>query len=254
MRARLLLVLAGCGRLGFGTGGDPSDGGATDGTGGDAPGDVGDVPACPAGVQICETFEEGISAVWNVDTMATLDTTRAHRGAGSMRIHTAAFAANDESYQSIFQGETIVANPSTFYVRTWFWLSALPAPGNGLELITAERPGQAGDYVFLFDDSTHIYTQFGNDSKITSTVPVGAWFCLVWKVVRSTTATGSLELTGDLGTVLLPNVVTDSAASPMTLLTIGAGFSASNTPSAQPAFDIWIDDVIVDDGPISCTD
>ena len=257
MRALALLVaLAGCGRLGFGDGGDKLDARTGDAIGGDgAPDDSGEV-ACSPAFQICDGFETGINTgVWSADPMVTVDTTRAHRGTSSVHVHTPAFAPNTNSYQSLFQSDTIMANPSVFWIRGWFWLSALPASGNGMELMTAEQPGNNGDYVFVFSDSTHIYTQYGSGSKITmTTVPIGQWFCLTWKVVRSTTTTGSLELTGDLGTLLLPNVITDSATSPMTMVTLGVGFASSNTPSAQPALDLWIDDVIADDGPISCAD
>lgn len=253
MRALALLVaLAGCGRLGFGGNNADSaigDGVLGDGAGGDA------AQVCSPVFDICDGFESGINTgLWSVDSMVTLDTTRAHRGINSVRAHTPAFAAGANSYQSLFESQTIMTS-TTFWVRGWFWLSALPATGNGMELITAERPGSNGDYVFIFSDSTHLYTQFGNDSMMTSSpAPVGSWFCVVWKVVRSSTATGSLDLTGDLGALSLPSVVTDSSTMPMTILTIGMGFAGSNTPSAQPAIDLWIDDIIVHSGPVTCAD
>jgi hypothetical protein len=255
MRALALLVaLAGCGRLGFG--GGNADGAIGDGVLGDGDGAGGDAAqVCSPAFDICDGFESGINTgLWSADAMVTLDTTRGHRGNNSVRVHTPAFAAGSNSYQSLFQSQTIMTS-TTFWIRAWFWLSALPATGNGMELITAERPGSNGDYVFIFADSTHIYTQFGNDSSMTtSPAPVGGWFCVVWKVVRSSTTTGSLDLTGDLGTLSLPNVVTDSATMPMTVLTIGMGFAASNVPSAQPALDLWIDDVIAHSGPVTCAD
>jgi hypothetical protein len=72
--------------------------------------------------------------------------------------------------------------------------------------------------------------------------------------VRSTTTTGSLTSSGDLAALTLPGVKTDSSTSPMTNLFLGMGFSSSNVPVAQPALDLWIDDVIVDAAPVTCAD
>jgi hypothetical protein len=264
MRALALLVaLAGCGRFGFGSASNV-DAADDDGALGDAIGDgaTGDsssgdaAPACSPTYDLCDGFEGASfdTTTWSVDSMITLDSTRAHRGMKSARVHTASFAANTSSYQTLNETKTI-AGSTTFWVRAWFWLSALPASNNGMELISAEQSGVGGDYVFVFSDSTHIYTQFGNDSTVSmTTVPIGSWFCVVWKVVRSTTMTGSLDLAGDVPMLSLPNVKTDSATAPMDVITIGMGFASSNTPSAQPALDLWIDDVIVDGAPLTCAD
>ena len=264
MRAVVLLIVVGACRWAFddqprgdgsivdGVAGDGASDGASDGsTSGDA------ANAC-AGFDVCDGFEAATldPSTWTADPGITIDTTHAHRGTRSVHVHTNAFSANTSSYTNMWESKTIMTS-TTFWVRGWFWLSALPASGNGLELITAERPGNNGDYVFVFSNATHIYAQYGSGSSdITMTaVPVGSWFCVVWKVVRSTTTTGSLELTSDtLPQLSLPNVQTDSATLPMTILVFGMGFADSNTPSAQPAIDLWIDDIIAHDAPVTCAD
>ncbi|HEY5925613.1 MAG TPA: hypothetical protein VIV11_28200 [Kofleriaceae bacterium] len=258
----LLVVLAGCGRFGFGNTDPPDDGGGSGSDGdvvGDGPrdGTLGDDagPSCE-GYKVCDAFEDpAFDPLWTISSAATtLDTTRAHRGIRSVRVHTAAFPANTDSYEGIYDTSVLMTS-TTFWVRAWFWLSALPATGNGLELMTAERAGNAGDYVFVFSDETHLYSQYASYSQVSqTTVPIGSWFCVVWKVVRSTTNTGSLEMTGDVPMIVMPNRQTDSATNPMNLITIGTGFASSNTPSAQPAMDLWIDDVIIHDAPVGCTD
>ena len=268
MRACALLVAAivvraGCGRWGFGS--DESDGGSGsdalvdpdalpgDGAQGDTP--TGDAAPSCAGYDICDGFEAPtFAALWSPDSMVTLDTSKAHRGTRSVHVHMPAFSANTGDYQTLNQTQTPMTS-TTFWIRAWFWLSALPANGNGMELISAERPSSAGDYLFVFNDATHIYSQFGQDSKITmTTAPLGQWFCVVFKIVRSTGTGGSLDLTGDIATLSLPNTQTDSSTNPMNVVTMGMGFASSNTPSAQPALDLWIDDVIVNDAAVSCTD
>ena len=254
-----LAVLAACGRFGFGDHDMASDGStAGDGSGGIGDGSGGNdaaSAACPIGLDLCDGFETGIdTSTWAVDSNVTRDTTFAHRGTASIHVHMPAFAANTGSYQTMSETKTITNGATTFWIRSWFWLSALPATGNGMELITGERPGSAGDYVFVFSDGTHVYSQFGGTSVTTATtVPVGSWFCAIFKVVRSTTNTGSLELSGDAPALLLASTKTD-AAQAMTTINLGIGVSSTNNPAAQPALDLWIDDVIVHSSAVTCTD
>ncbi|HEY5952524.1 MAG TPA: hypothetical protein VIV40_43795 [Kofleriaceae bacterium] len=252
-RLWLLVVLAGCGRFGFGSSDKP------DSAIGDAPRDgPADAPTltCLPSYSVCDGFEGPSidSSTWMVDPMIAIDTTRAHRGASSLHVHAQAFAAGQGSYTSLFETKTLVSGATTFWVRGWFWLSALPAPGNGMELITAERPGSAGDYVFVFSNRTSVYSQFDLSSQEAMVaVPAASWFCVVFKIVRSTTASGALEASGDIPPLALTGVITD-AAQPMTQVTLGMGFASSNVLTAQPALDLWIDDVIVHTSPLTCSD
>jgi hypothetical protein len=254
MRALVLVAVAACGRIGFGV--HPGDGGATGDvlSGEDATRD-GPGLGCAPTFDICDDFEAAVidPLTWMFDPNVTLDTAFGRSGSQSVRVHTAAFGPNQNRYTSLFETATL-ATATTFWIRGWFWLSALPAAGNGMELITAERPGQGGDYVFVFADRSSIYTQFDNASRSTpTTAPVGSWFCVVFKVVRSTATTGSLEMSGDLGAQSLTDVRTDGAM-PMTHLTLGVGFASTNTPSAQPELDLWIDDVIIHTAAVTCAD
>ena len=261
-----LVVLAGCGRFGFGSTDGNRDGASGDGLIGDGAigdgaigdGGTGDAadPACLQGYSVCDGFEGGTidTSTWMIDPAVTLDTTHVHRGLQSAKVHMDAFGVGQNRYVSLDETKTITAGATTFWVRAWLWLSALPAGGNGLELITAERPGSAGDYVFVFSNRTSVYTQFGSQSmNSTSLIPVGSWFCAIFKVVRSTGNTGSLDLSGTGPMIPLPNVQTD-AAQPMQIITIGIGFSGSNVPDPQPALDLWVDDVIVHTSAVTCAD
>lgn len=250
-----LVAAAGCGRFGF-TEAIPGDGAVdTDGPGDGATGDAQDA-ACSQLFDICDGFESGVNtALWTLATGATLDTTFAHRGSASIRIHTPAFNANENSYTSIFESQTLASGVQTFWVRAWFYLSALPAGGNGMELITAERPGNEGDYVFLFRDRTSVYAQYsGATREVMQPAPVATWFCAVFKVVRDTASAGSLDLGGDLPAMNLDSTQTDSATQPMQIVTLGAGFAGPNVLDAQPAFDLWIDDVIIHRASVTCSD
>jgi hypothetical protein len=249
-------LASGCGRFSFAEQDPPGDG---RGSGIDSnllpdDGDV-DAPtyAC-SGNEVCEGFESGLG-VWTAQGMATIDTTRAHRGTQSVHVHTDAFGANTGSYQSIYESQTVAANINPVWVRAWLWLSALPAFDNGLELMSIERPSSGSAvYVFVHADSTKVYSQL--DTKIQSTptlVPTGQWFCLIWNVTRNTGTSGSLVLSGDVD-VSLANTKTDSATMPVQYVVIGLGYSSTNNPVPQPAQDLWIDDVIVSGTAVTCED
>jgi hypothetical protein len=254
-----VLLASGC-RFRFtegdrGDGAIGSDDAAADGTtGDDALIDSGPSAACTSAA-ICDGFESGLGSMWVADPMVSIDTTRAHRGTQSVKVHSPAFGANTGSYQSIAESQTITSGINPFYVRAWLWLSALPAFDNGLELMSAERPSSgSGIYVFVHADSTKVYSQL--DTKIQSTatlVPTAGWFCLVWKVTRNTGTSGALELSGDVNVTLM-NTKTDSSTLPLQYVVIGLGYSSTNNPVPQPAQDLWIDDVIVSATPVGCAD
>lgn len=249
------LWAAGCGRFGFGSE-DRSDGAIGDGRRdvADVAGDTGPSAACLSAA-VCTDFEgPSLPAPWMADPMVTLDTTRAHRGMQSVHVHSPAFAANTGSYQDLSESQTVSAGFNPFWVRAWLWLSALPATNNAMELITAERPSSAGDYVFVHSDRTDVYSQFDLTVMNTPTlVPTGTWTCLIWKVTRDSGTAGKLELSGDV-TVALTGSKTDSATMPMQYVVIGLGYSSTNVSSAQPAQDLWIDDVIVSASAVTCAD
>jgi len=250
------IASGGCGRFSF-TEHDPPGDGRGSGIDSNVMADDGDVDAptyACSGNEVCDGFESGFGTVWTTQGMVSIDTTRAHRGTQSVHVHSPAFAANTGSYHSIYETQTVASNINPFWVRGWLWLSALPAFDNGLELITAEAPSAAGDYVFVHADSTKVYSQYDAQIMSTSTlVPTGQWFCLIWKVTRNTGTSGSLELTGDV-TVSLPNAKTDSTANPMQVVVFGLGYSSTNVPVPQPAQDLWIDDVIVSATAVTCDD
>jgi hypothetical protein len=256
MRAlALLVVIAACGRFGFTSVGDGA-GGGDDSDSGPGPSDTPPV-ACSPAFDVCDSFENGVDqAVWvPLDPGVTLDTTRGHRGTSSIRVHLDSFAPNTNNYARLKEANTLLTNLN-FFVRGWFYLPALPAGDNGMEIITAHRPASLGDYVFVRSTRTTVYSQFSDRSQSTTTlVPAGSWFCLVFEVVRTTMPSGSLQLTGDVvPTVTLSNVATDDTQETIQWVTFGMGFASGNVSFAQPAIDLWIDDVIIADGAVTCDD
>ncbi len=248
----MLVILTACGRVGF-TELDAIDGDAVLGDGANGDADV----ECSAAFDICDGFEAGLdSALWmTTDAMVALDTTFAHRGSTSVRVRAPASAANTNNYHGLSEARTLSTGITTFWVRAWLRMSALPATGNGMEILTAETPSADGDFVFVRDDHMSVYSQYGGGTRMNAAPPpIGTWFCLIFKIVRSTAPTGSLELTGDVPPISMTNAITDDAAIPMSLVNFGIGFASGNTPSAQPAIDVWVDDVIVHSAAVTCAD
>lgn len=242
----VLLATSGCGRLGFETER------ATDGDDGGIDASDGPSGIC-AGADLCDGFEAGLDAgTWSSVGAVVLDQSRAHRGSASVRVTTPALNPNQNAYSTIYESKTLGPG-GTFWVRGWYWLSALPAGANGMELVVAGQLGGSGDFVFVFNDGTHLYSQFAELSQITTDlVPVGQWFCVIMKVVPSPT-TGTLEVTGDLSPLTLANVATDGTP-PLDYIGLGIGFASNNLPTQQPSLDLWIDDVLIDRAPVTCAD
>ncbi len=245
----VLATSAACGRYGFTSGSADAN---LDGTS--------DARVPCAGFDLCDEFEAGSinTALWTKDPSVTIDTARAHRGDASVHIHTDALTAGNGDYEVLSETRTLAgaAAPTTFWVRGWFLIPALPSGPNALELISADQSGapRLGDFVFLHSDSTSVYSQFGNDILDVTSPPTNRWFCLVWRVVRGTGTTGLLEVTSDVvPTATLPNITTDGAP-PISIIAIGLGWAPSNVTVNQPAFDLWVDDVIVHSAPVTCAD
>jgi len=161
---------------------------------------------------------------------------------------------NTDNYATVTETVTF-GSGAPFWVRGWFYLSALPAGGNGMELMrTTLAAVLNGDYVFSFAAQTTIYSQFANAMMATSPVPATTWFCLIFNVVPSSTTAGSLELSCDVPTTVLANTRTEAATMSLAELSIGMGFSSTNVVTSNPAIDLYLDDVIVHSAAVTCAD
>lgn len=260
--ARACVLLAGCGRFGFGTlgAGDSQIGDV--GTGSDAIRDTaGDVsgdaaPACLASYELCDGFETDLNTqIWTAQAGVTVDGTVAHRGTRSVHAHIDATASGTQVYAMLYQTKTLPLGDQIVYVRAYFRLSALPATNNHMEAITViQSGGGAGDYLFVQPDALYVYSQFSLAVMNNGTLPpVGSWFCALWTLDRSTTSSGSITLAGDEPGTSLTATQTDGVPS-VDEMAFGIGFSANNVKTAQPALDVWVDDIIVSNAPVTCAD
>lgn len=251
MRRVALVALTACGRLGFDTVGDAARSDALD-----APGDG--APACLASYELCDGFEgPDFGLQWTVDTGVTIDTTIAHRGAASAHMQLGPLAVNTGGYANVLETATLALGDTTFYVRAYVRLAALPAGNNGMELlVAAQTVGMIyGDYLFVKNGHFDIYTQFsGNSTSETTSPQLDTWTCVLWSVTRATTTTGSITLGGDPAPLAITSAQTDATTPPITRMSFGIGFASTNVTTAQPQLDVWIDDLIVTNTPVTCAD
>jgi hypothetical protein len=241
-------ALVGCGRLGFSPG--ELDGAVGDGTS--------DGDACTR--QLCDGFESPtLAPIWDTTGAApgsvTIDTSVAHTGASSVRFSIASLPAPNTGQRSyITEYTTLALGSPTVHVRAFVRLSALPAAGNNAEMMIAtEHVSDNENSIFLMAASTTLYNQWSDSSSSNGTpAPTNTWFCVLWRVTRATTMTGSMEMGGDIPPRTMMNIQTEGPT--LTSLTFGLTLFAMLQPTPQPAFDMWLDDLLIDDAPLTCSE
>jgi hypothetical protein len=229
-----------------------SDAGSGDAAGDGADGGV----TCLASYELCDGFESGsFAAVWTPGPNVTLDNTVAHRGTTSVHVHSPAIGIGVDGYFQLQQTATLALGDPTIYVRAWVRLGSMPL--NNMGFIAVEQMGTPDneDSLTVRPTDLAVYSQFSQQSNGNHVAPpLNTWFCVLWTVTRSTGTTGSIMLAGDPPGVPLNSVQTDDASSPIKIMDFGIAFSGSVVTTAQPALDLWVDDVIVNGSAVTCAD
>jgi len=255
-----VVLLAACGHLNFTGNGDGGGGGGGGGDGRPNDAFLGDGAATaddcrPGTYELCDGFEGStFAAYWVVDSNVTLDTI-AHRGAHSAHFQLPALAANTTAESLITEAVTLPLGDQTFYVREFVRLGSLPAGGNAMEIISAVQTSFAHeDALFLDAVDLAVYSQWPDNAEHNLELPAtDQWLCVLFTVKRATTAIGAVTLGGDETATSLTNVETDGVP-PIVDLQFGPQLAGTNAPNAEPALDMWIDDLIVDKNPLTCAE
>jgi hypothetical protein len=218
--------------------------------------------ACPATASVCETFETAPSQIWStLGEAPTADTSLHHCGAASLRFHTPSIAVGGDAESGLVQTETF-ADPKLaqgFYARAWVYVprGATIAPGNTISLLEIQQAG---------DPFLGIATQIGSSSLAISDwaatpnefhetdapIAQGQWTCLEWQVAADpTNGASQLWVDGNQTTAGFAGKTT-TATPPFSRFLVALFFSA--VPAAQPAFDLWIDDLAIGPNRLGCGD
>jgi hypothetical protein len=248
-------IFAGCGRFGFGAevdAGHLGSGGGSDGGGSAMGSDGGAVQPSCEGFDLCDQFDDAtLKPIWTAYGDVS-HSTIAHRGTGSLHFAMPAIAAGHMGGALISETQTFAAGTAPFWLRVWVRFGAHTDVQNNLELLSADQSTSGGlaDYLFAEADSTDLYSQFDNHiSQLPVPIPLNTWTCLIWRVAPDN---GEMSLNGDLGSSSFSGVT--NGTPPLSVIEIGPNLSATNVTVDQPAFEVWIDDVIVNHAAVTCDD
>ena len=248
---------AGGGRPPQGSGGGPPPIGGSSGTGAGgtstASFGIGGPSRCDtAGVQLCESFENGLSAsIWTTnqsgDATAVVDTMQAARGSKALHVKTT--AGNGHAY--VTEKMTFPAPANTLYARMFVYLGD-PLTTNGhFSLAEGDGTGSSGarfggQNKFLgvgTDGASGDWTD--KDNKL---IPAQTWMCF------------ELELNGATNdfhgwwddverTALHRGAMQHSGFVMPQLNALWFGWYMYNATEPQ---DLWIDEIAIDSKPIGC--
>ena len=233
----MLVLAAGCGRLGFDVGGE-LDGGV------DGSGAAVDAPPCSA--RFCDGFEDPALAAWTVlvdsGASADRDATVGFRGA-SLRATSPAGSSIATRYADVFP---VVA------AEQWVRSYILAPSGGTLDGEPVELTNPAGDHqvVFaLYDDDIDIHTH-GFSTSISALAGVApardTWTCFELHVVIG--ASGAIELYRD-GSLLVSRSGVDTRPPGGDLSRLRVGLPSKPSAVAQQ---IFVDEVAADLARIGC--
>jgi hypothetical protein len=242
----------------FAGGTSPMDGGALD-SAGDGAGPT--FPTCAGlGYALCEDFEQAISAAWTTsDTNGTVttDTSHAHSGTHSMHVHLDSVAPGASAQAWLTEMQT-VTNPSTDFHARAFVLFPSAVPTGLFPIMSVQQTSSPFDLmeVELSNGLVAMYDGFGTTTpyaQSASMFPTEAWTCAEWYVHFG--SPGSLTVSIN-GTLLSDAEVEDLTYSspPVGWLLFGGSQGGSDVTSMLPAYDFWMDDLVVDPKPIGCSE
>ena len=208
-------------------------------------------------VPFCDDFESGFSTSrWRTsmsDSASTVtintDARYVHRGTQSLHLQMAAVPAGGTSDLDISEIATFsaFADATTFWARAWIWFMHSPAGSDEVRLFVADAMNTQGIGVSVAGDHTTIDSWVPPGGSLKGAAPgFGEWTCYVWRVDLA----GALSLSGTEVPTLGPLMTPVQPAEKLSELGIGMFFA--NVSTAQPALDLYIDDVFLDTQPVTC--
>jgi hypothetical protein len=211
--------------------------------------------ACPTGTQsgvgFCDGFENAgpapLGSNWSfivaAQGTATIDTSRFYRGKSSLHLHSNGATTDVEVQETKFI-------PTHFFIRAFVYVPT-GFDDRAAPIFLAEQNVNpyTGITLDLINGSFQTNNNVGGGVIKTSgtAMPKDQWVCLVWEVQTGATGftnvtVGSLLASGLGGTQALnPN----PAIGQIALTLLGS--------AGSPARDLWIDEVIIDNKTVSCT-
>lgn len=208
-------------------------------------------------VPFCDDFESGFSTSrWRTSMSVpsstitiNSDARYVHRGTQSLHLQLAAVPAGGSGDVDISEIATFstFADATTFWARAWIWLAHSPAGADELRLFVADAQNTQGIGVFVATDHTTLESWVPPGGSLKGAAPgFGEWTCYVWRVDLA----GALSLSGTEVPTLGP--LTTPVQPAQKLSELGIGLFYANAATAQPALDLYVDDVFFDTQPVTC--
>jgi hypothetical protein len=206
-------------------------------------------------VKLCDGFEAAaLDAKWQkslASGVVTLDSSRAYRGQSAVHLHTNAVGAGMSSVDASIFTSAPLPITGTAYVRAWLYLKT-PQPATTTQVINFLDANQGGVAYVVESGGNAGINDYALPQTYTAsastTVPFDRWTCLQMQLAQ-TAASGDISIFIDGAKVDV--MLTGSATPPMNRVAFGLDYYM---PPAIAAQDAWLDEVIVDDKPISCSD
>lgn len=232
------------------------DGGVDDAAGGDRPDAAsnGDAGCAASHALLCEDFERDISTSWIVDQndagSLTLTGTEIHRGAKALHLHVNEIktAQPVNIWVQIWRD---VALPSEYFVRSFFYV---PSPGPPSLLRFMALANLSSEVLWFRETGGHVDLEiFNAESGVrpgTTPFPSNRWVCIEFGM--STKQDGGAQTIRvwqddqELVDLRGPDI---PWRDPLSRFFLQAFFG---TPAPQPAFDMFVDDVMIDSTRVGC--
>jgi hypothetical protein len=228
-----------------------------------APSDLAGPPPCttlPRAVLLCEDFEAATldSNTWSSDGNEKLDGVHTHRGAQALHATMPALGTSGMSGAQIVERKTFAMSSSTeLYIRVWAFFPLPPLAGNHARVFAVQQDGAQyeGMGVFVAPTFLHLDDWISGATQDSTTAPTyGAWACYRGHITLDTLV-GSFSVDGtNTPTVALQSTPTQMPTGFQPVGEITIGLYMQNPAKVQPPIEAWIDDVIIDNQPVDCTD
>jgi hypothetical protein len=194
---------------------------------------------------LCHDFDEAVPAATRTRASATLDTTRRHAGAASLRIATMPDGSAIPLYGHDL-GIVPVASSGEFHIRAHYYLpSGFQITGWG---VLMELKRNSAKISIDVSGGANLSIQAPGNPQLTAVpAPRDRWFCLALDVVLDSSA-GSATVRLDGEPVLGTAAPFDS--------TLGGGIDFARaglvTSPDETVLDLYMDELLVSSEPVDC--
>jgi hypothetical protein len=212
-----------------------------------------------AGAIFCDGFEAGaVVAPWGPfmpSGSVGVDNVHVYRGDYALHLHQNAVVAGSQSTAVIISTQPY---PSPdIYLRAWVYLPS-PAPTGQFTFIRVQQSGNpapgtqyAVDLEVVNDQFATRATRTGTSLSSTTAPPLDRWFCVEYQIHLASAGYTALTVDGNAVSGLGPTNTFDTTNSP-TYDWLVIGLDSGSGANAIPSRDLWLDEVVLDNKPISC--